>query len=167
MKKLFVLLTLLSTLLFSQDIIKHQTDIPMSGKPIMFIFDSQTCPYCEKLAKELDSVTFLNEVAKKFDIYAIPRDDHKIYKLFGKDVSTQELQMSYRVKATPNIVIFNNKAEKIFQMPGYISPMPLSKMMEFVIGIDSGKYTKADWTKYLYQNNITASENSKPKSKQH
>jgi len=167
MKKIALLLMLCATFLFAESIIKNQTDIPMTGRPVMFIFDSKTCPYCEKLAKELNEVTFLNEIAKKFDIYSIPRDDHKIYKLFGKDVSTQELQMSYHVKATPNIVLFNSKAQKIFQTPGYISPMPLSKMMEFVIGIDQDKYQKSDWAKYLFDNNIGATEKPKPKSKQH
>jgi thioredoxin-related protein len=153
--------------LLSGDIIKRQINIQMDGRPIMFIFDSKTCPYCEKIEGELNNITFLKEVAQKFDIYAIPRDDHKIYKLFGKDVSTQELQMSYHVKATPNIVIFNKKAEKMFQTPGYISPMPLSKMLEFVIGVDSGKYKKSEWVKYLYNNNVTASEKPEPKSMQH
>jgi thioredoxin-related protein len=133
----------------------------------MFIFDSKTCPYCEKLEGELNNVTFLKDLAKQFDVYAIARDDHKIYKLFGKDVSTQELQMSYHVKATPNVVIFNKKAEKMFQMPGYISPLPLSKMLEFTLGVDSGKFQKSDWAKYLYSNNVTASEKPKPKSQQH
>lgn len=158
-----ILLLLASLFVFSGDIVKRQTEITMSGKPVMFIFDSKTCPYCEKLEGELNHVTFLNDLARQFDIYAIPRDDHKIYRLFGKDVSTQELQMSYRVKATPNIVIFNKKAEKMFQMPGYISPLPLSKMLEFTLGVDSGKYQKSAWAKFLYGNNVTASD--KPKKK--
>jgi len=167
MKRLTLVFLFLTTLLFSDTVVKRQTEIALSDRPIMFIFDSKTCPYCEKLEGELNNVTFLNDLAKKFDIYAIARDNHKIYKLFGKDVSTQELQMSYRVKATPNIVIFNNKAEKMFQMAGYISPLPLSKMMEFTLGVDSGKYQKSEWAKYLYSNNVTASEKPKPKSQQH
>lgn len=162
--KTFLALVLLSVTAISADtIVKRQTSISLNGKPIMYIFDSKTCPYCEKLEGELNNITFLNELAKKFDIYAIARDDHKLYNILGKQVSTQELQMSYRVKATPNIVIFNNKAEKMFQMPGYISPMALSKMLEFTLGIDSGKYQKTDWAKYLYSNNVTSSD--KPKKK--
>ena len=167
MKKLALLFTLCLTFIFAESVVKHKIDIPMTKRPVMFIFDSETCPYCEKMEKELNEVTFLNDIAKKFDIYTIPRDDQKIYKIFGKDVSTQELQMSYRVKATPNIVIFNNKAEKMFQIPGYISPLPLSKMLEFVIGIDTGKHKKSDWAKYLYDNDVTASEKPKPKLKEH
>ena len=167
MKKIFLLLILVSSAVFSNSIIKRTTDIPLSGKPVIFIFDSKTCPYCEKLEGEIDNITFLNAVAQKFDIYAIPRDDHKIYKIFGKDISTQELQMSYHIKATPNIVILNKKAEKMFQTHGYISPLPLSKMMEFVIGADSGKYKKSDWSKFLYDSKLTTSEKAKPKSMQH
>jgi len=167
MKKIILLLSLLTTLIMADTIVKRATEIPLSGKPVIFIFDSKTCPYCEKLEGELNNVTFLRDLAAQFDVYAIARDDHKIYKLFGKDVSTQELQMSYHVKATPNIVIFNKKAEKMFQMPGYISPLPLSKMLEFTLGVDSGKFQKSDWAKYLYSNNVTASEKPKPKSQQH
>lgn len=160
------LLILGSSLMASETIIKRQTNLPLSGKPIMYIFDSKTCPYCEKLEGELNNITFLNDLAKQFDIYAIARDDHKIYSILGKDVSTQELQMSYRVKATPNVIIFNKKAEKMFQMPGYIAPMALSKMLEFTLGVDSGKYQKSDWAKYLYSNNVTSSDKPKKKKAQ-
>jgi len=167
MKKLLFLCLFVGTLIASESIVKRQTEIALTGRPIIYIFDSKTCPYCEKLEGELNNVSFLNALARQFDIYAIARDDHKIYKIFGKDVSTQELQMSYRVKATPNIVIFNKKAERMFQTPGYIAPVPLSKMLEFTLGVDSGKYQKSDWAAFLYKNNVTASDKPKPKSQQH
>ena len=167
MKKVLLLSLMLISFVFGESVVQRSIEIPLSDKPTMFIFDSKTCPYCEKLEKELDGILFLNDVAKKFNIYAIARDDHKIYKLFGRDVSTQELQMSYHVKATPNIVILNKSAQKMFQTHGYVSPLPLSKMMEFVLGVDSGKYKKSEWSEYLYKSNITTSKTAKPKSMQH
>ncbi len=167
-KKTAFLFMLSITVIFAESIVKREMEISLTGKPIIYIFDSKTCPYCEKLEKELNEVTFLNDIAKKFDIYAISRDEQKIYKVLGKDVSMQELQMSYRVKATPNIVIFNSKAEKMFQTPGYVDPVSLSKMMEFVLGVENGTYKKSEWAKYLYGNKVTVTDKpKKPTLQQH
>jgi len=167
MKKIIAITVLLLEMLFAGNVVKQQIEIPMTSHPIMYIFDSKTCPYCEKLKSELNTLPDLKKLAQSFDIYSIPRDDHKIYKIFGKSVSTQELQMSYRVKATPNVVILNHKGEKMFQTPGYIGPKPLAKMMEFTLGVAEGKYQKSEWAKFLYGAKLTTSETAKKKSAHH
>jgi len=167
MRRIILFAVLLSFQIFSDPLIKTATKITLTGKPIMYIFDSATCPYCEKLEKELVELKSLNEIAEAFDIYRIPRDDFKIYDILGKKVSTQELQMSYHVKATPNVVIFDKHAKRMFQTSGYIGPKALEQMLRFVKGVDEGKYKVSEWSKFLYQQNITTSEKSKPKSLQH
>jgi len=167
MRKLVLLAALFGMQVFSAPLIKTMTKIELSKKPIMYIFDSATCPYCEKLEKELVELKSLNEIAKAFDIYRIPRDDFKIYEIFGKKVSTQELQMSYHVKATPNVVIFDKHAKRMFQTSGYIGPIALEQMLRFVKGVDDGIYKTSEWSTFLYQNKVTTSAKSKPKSQQH
>ena len=166
MRRMFIALLLLGTLL-SADVVKFSTEIALTGRPMMYIFDSATCPYCDKLKKELNTVPELHALAEGFDIYRIPRDDHRIYNILGKDVSTQELQLSYHVKATPNVVIFNKHAKRMFQTAGYIGPVALAKMMMFVQGVDAGKYKTSEWAQFLYDSKITTSEKARPKTLAH
>jgi len=66
-----ILRALFISLIFSffsnAGLIKNSLDINVTGKPIMFIFTSQTCPYCKKLKKDLVEVESLNKIAKEFD----------------------------------------------------------------------------------------------------
>ncbi len=153
MKKPILFFIVFITLLHSS-IIKHSQNIEYSGKPIMLIFDSSNCPYCKKLKEDLIQNKYLNTIAKEFDIYSIPRDDHKSYMILGNETTTQSLQMLYKIKVTPNIVILSSKGEKIWQLPGYAKPYVLGKIMEFVKGIEEGKYKKSQWRSYLKSNGV-------------
>ena len=149
MRRVLSLLLLLAAFAAAGSMVKFSQTIPYSGKPIMLLFDSKTCPYCEKMKKELESDPILHREAVKFDIYRIPRDDYKSYTVLGNPTTTQNLQMLYKVKVTPYVVLLSSKGEKIWQLPGYVKPDVLAKIMAFVEGVDSGKYQKSEWKAYL------------------
>ena len=148
------LITLFFTLFANGELIKHSLDVNVTGRPIMFIFTSATCPYCEQLKKDLDEVKFLHKVATDFDIYEIRRDKPEVYTIFGEKTPLQELQMMFRVKVTPYVVVFNSKGAKMWQIPGYSDPYFLAKVLKFVKGVDDGKYKKEEWKKYLIENKL-------------
>jgi len=163
MRKLIATVLLLSMGLFAEtpagldpakDLVKHVSTIPYTGRPIMLMFDSKTCPYCKKTRKDLATNTYLNSVAVHFDIYNIPRDEPQPYTILGNGTTLQSLQMLYKVKVTPNIVLLTSHGEKIWQIPGYTKPEVLGKIMEFVQGVDKGRYKKAEWKDYLRKNGI-------------
>ena len=141
-------------------LVKFSKEIKVSNKPIIFIFTSATCPYCERLKKDLEEVEFLNKEAKKFDIYEIPRDRPAIYKIFGEETTTQTLQMIFKIKVTPYVVIFSSKGEKLWQIPGYSDPFLLSKILEFTLGVDEGRYKKSEWREFLLRKNLIKDKNS-------
>jgi len=150
-------LLLIIALVFSYanaNLVKHSNDIKANGKPIMFIFTSSGCPYCERLKKDLREVEFLNKIAKDFDIYEIARDNFESYTIFGEPTTTQTLQMIFKIKVTPYVVIFNSKGEKLWQIPGYSDPFLLSKILNFTKGVDEGKYKKSEWKKYLLEEKL-------------
>jgi len=151
---LLLSLVLLLPTLRAESIVKFSDEIKATGRPVMLIFDSKGCPYCERLEKELDKVEFLHEVAKDFDIYRIPRDEPRSYTIFGEPTTTQSLQMIFRVKVTPYLVIFNAKGEKMWQIPGYTDAFLLTKILKFVKGVDEGKYKKSEWKKYLMEQEV-------------
>ncbi|WP_456391876.1 thioredoxin family protein [Nitratifractor sp.] len=149
MKNLPILLLFWTVWLWGGPMVKSSQEIPYSGKPLMLLFDSQTCPYCKKMKKELREDPRLHKVATGFDIYRIPRDDQKSYTILGNPTTTQNLQMLYKVKVTPYVVLLTSKGVKIWQIPGYVKPEVLAAIMEFVKGVDEGKYRKSQWREYL------------------
>ena len=120
----------------------------------MLLFDSKGCPYCKKIKRELVEDKTLHSEAVKFDIYRIPRDEQRVYTIFGNKTTTQNLQMLYKIKVTPYIVLLTSKGEKIWQIPGYIRPDVLAKIMAFVEGVDKGRYKKEEWREYLKKSGI-------------
>ena len=58
-------------------------------------------------------------------------------------------------KTTPNIVMFDKKWNKIFQLPGYAHPAQMITFMKFIDGLHSGDYTAKDWQKYLKDNGVS------------
>jgi thioredoxin-related protein len=163
MRRIVALLSLASMLAFAQspagidpskDLVKHASTIPYTGKPVMLLFDTKTCPYCKKTREDLMNNPELNAVAKQFDLYSIPRNEPQAYTIMGNETTLQTLIMLYKVKATPNIILLTSHGEKIWQLPGYVKPEVLAKIMAFVQGVDSGKYKKAEWKDYLKKNGI-------------
>jgi len=138
----------------AKDMVHHASTIAYTGHPIMLMFDSSTCPYCKKTRKDLVNDPYLHRVAKDFDIYNIPRDKPQAYTILGNGTTLQSLQMLYKVKVTPNIVLLTSHGQKIWQIPGYTKPEVLGKIMAFVKGVDSGKYKKAEWKEYLQKNGL-------------
>ncbi len=136
------------------DMVKHASVIPYTGKPVMLLFDTKTCPYCKKTRQDLINDPQLHAIARQFDLYNIPRDEPQEYTIMGNKTTLQTLIMLYKVKATPNIILLTSHGEKIWQLPGYVKPNVLAKIMAFVKGVDEGKYKKAEWKEYLRKNGI-------------
>jgi thioredoxin-related protein len=138
----------------SEGIVKFSQKIPYTGHPLMLIFDSHTCPYCEKLKRELNENPELKKAARGIDIYRIPRDDQLSYTVLGVPTTTQNLQMLYKVKVTPYVVLLNAKGKTLWKIPGYVKPHVLATIMEFVKGVQAGRYKKAEWKEYLKKNGV-------------
>ena len=77
MKSLILIVSIFVSQLFSNSMIKNSTDIVTDGKPVMLIFSSVTCPYCDILKKDLVENKELNKLAKQMNIYEIKRDEYK------------------------------------------------------------------------------------------
>ncbi len=154
MKKLILLLTIFITSLFSSDMIIKSTDIVTNGKPVMLIFSSRTCPYCDLFKKDLIENKELNTLAKNMNIYEIKRDEYKEYTLWGNPTNLKTLEMNFAIKVTPNVIIFDKTGRKIWQVPGYADPTIMIPYLKFVKGLDDGTYKITDWRTYLQKAGI-------------
>ncbi len=149
---LFVLV--LAVISQANNMIKQSTDIKKSGKPIIMLFSTKTCAYCDVFKKELNTHKELNKLAKTFDIYEIKRDEQHDYTMWGEKTNLKTLEMTFAIKATPNTIIFDKTGRKIWQVPGYADPTIMVPYLEFVIGLDNGKYEITKWKEYLRQKGI-------------
>jgi len=152
--KLIALFLLLVNFLFGENLIKNETDIKTNGKPVMLFFTSKTCPYCELFAKDLHENKELNALAKNMNIYEIKRDVYKEYTMWGKPTNLKTLEMTFAIKVTPNVIIFDKTGRKIWQVPGYADPSIMIPYIKFVNGLDNGIYKITQWREYLQKEGI-------------
>lgn len=155
-KVLFSFLLLLSSC-FAQELFKEGNRLVAEGKGVMFIFESDSCPYCETLRKDFKNNKQMNELASEFNIYLIKREKEQDY-IVGKTKkkeTTTTLRMAFAAKSTPNIVIFDKNWNKVFQIPGYAYPNQMITFMKFVKGLHNGTYKAQDWQKFLKDNGVS------------
>lgn len=154
MKKLLLISFLCITSLFSSDMILKSTDIVTNGKPVMLIFSSKTCPYCDVLKKDLVENKELNALAKEMNIYEIKRDEYKEYTLWGKPTNLRTLEQTFMIKVTPNVILFDKTGRKIWQVPGYADPSIMIPYIKFIKGLDDGTHKITEWKAYLQKAGI-------------
>jgi len=157
MKRILLSLSLLISTLFAESLLKSDTKIINEGKGVILFFESDACPYCKILKKDFIENKEMNTIAKKFNIYLINVMNEKDY-LVGKKKrkeTTTSLRMAFASKASPNIVMFDKKWNKIFQIPGYADPKQMTTFMKFVQGLNDGKYKASQWKKFLKDNGVS------------
>ena len=154
MKKLILIVSLFISSLFSNDLIIDSTDIVTNGKPVMLIFSSKTCAYCDVFKKDLKENAVLNRLAKQMNIYEIKRDEYKEYTLWGKKTNLRTLEQVFMIKVTPNVILFDKTGRKIWQVPGYADPTIMIPYIKFIKGLDDGTYKITEWKTYLEEAGI-------------
>lgn len=157
MKKILLIITLLCSFVFSEDLLKNETRLVADGKGVIFIFESDNCPYCKLLKKDFNENKHLKELAKNFNIYLlnIEKEQDYIVGKTKKKESTTTLRLAFSSKSTPNIVMFDKHWNKIFQLPGYAHPAQMITFMTFIKGLQDGKYKANEWQKYLKANGVS------------
>lgn len=156
-KKIILAFLLLAGSAFAQELFQKGNRIVADGKGVMFIFESDKCPYCKILKNDFKTNKEMNELAKGFNIYLINRENEQDY-IVGKTKkkeTTTTLRMAFAAKSTPNIVIFDKYWNKIFQLPGYADPSQMVTFMKFVEGLQDGKYKVNEWKKFLKDNGVS------------
>ena len=156
MKKVLLTFLFLVGSLFSSELFKSGNELVANGKAVIFIFESNTCQYCDLLKKDFKENKEMNELAKAFNIYLIDRDKEQDF-IVGKTKrkeTTTTLRMTFSTKNTPTITIFDKNWNRIFQLPGYAHPEQMITFMKFVKGLQDGTYKPDEWKKFLKNNGV-------------
>lgn len=141
MKKLFILCLAFFTLSANaqnSDLIKVSKDLVANGKNVMLFFGTKTCPYCDILKKDFKNDKLINKLLiENFNVYYIPIDEMNEYNMGDKNppkkTNTVSLKMGFSVKATPQIVMFDEKWAKIIQLPGYADPAQMKIFLNYIV----------------------------------
>jgi len=140
MKKIILIVALLfSNLLASNDsIIQYTNRLVANGKNVMLLFETATCPYCKIFKKDIKEDKLLNKLLREnFNVYAIPLDNEMDYLMGDKNppkkTNTISLKMGFAVKATPQIIMFDENWNKIIQLPGYADPQMMKIFINYVV----------------------------------
>ncbi len=160
MKKIILTLIFLSISMVniqaSGALLQHTNKLVANGKNVLLLFETKTCPYCEKFKKDIKEDKLLHKLLKdNFNVYSIPLDEYHEYEMGDKNppkkTNTTSLKMGFTVKATPQIIMFDKNWKKIIQLPGYADP---SMMKVFINYIVKGIYKKEDLGKYLKETGL-------------
>ncbi len=154
MRKISILI-LLSFIFISmqakESLLQHTDILVANGKNVLLLFEKKTCPYCKKFENDIKKNKALHKLLKNnFNVYAIPLDEYHKYKMGDKNppkkTNTTSLKMRFSIKATPQIIMFDKKWNKIIQIPGYSNPDTMKIFINYII---KGIYKKEDLKKYL------------------
>ncbi len=119
------------------DVFKDSAKITSNGKYVVLIVDSNSCPHCLKLKKDIAGSKELRErLAKNFTTYRLGVEDPKLHELehegeFTK-VDTKTLISIYGVQNTPTIIFIDKKVKSIFLVPGYMPVKQFLVTLDFV-----------------------------------
>lgn len=158
MKKLLLFICL-GTLLLAGPIFKKDKKLVANGKGVIFVFEKKKCPYCAILQSDFVKDKDLNKLSEDFNIYSISQDVYNEYEMGDqtppKKTNSTSLAVGFYVKGTPNIIIFDKRWNKIFQIPGYADPSQMKVFLGFVKGLNDGIYKIEQYEKYLKDNGAT------------
>lgn len=140
MKKILIFCCIYMTLLQanSDTLIKQSQDLVANGKNVMLFFGTKTCGYCDLMKKDFHNDTVMHALLKKhFNVYYIPLDEMHEYHMGDKNppkkTNTISLKMDFAVKATPQIVMFDENWAKIIQLPDYADPSQMKIFLNYVV----------------------------------
>jgi thioredoxin-related protein len=140
----------------NEPLLQHTDRLVANGKNVLLLFESKSCVYCEVFKKDIKEDKVLHKLLKdNFNVYSISLDEYHDYEMGDqnppKKTNTTSLKMGFTVKATPQIIMFDENWHKIIQLPGYADP---SMMKIFVNYVAKDIYKKEKLNKYLKETGL-------------
>lgn len=111
--------------------------IAANGKPMVVIFGSKTCTYCDALKNDIKESQKLEEVlAKEFSSYYVTMDTLSEHDLVHEKqtmkTTNKMLAEIYGINATPSLIFYDDTGLSLFRVPGYMPKEQFLVTLEFV-----------------------------------
>lgn len=107
----------------------------MSGKRLMVLFTQDGCPYCNALVernfaqKDIETL-----VRNKFEVVALNLvGDRKLTHVDGKSYTEKTFAEALKVQFTPTLLFFNEKAELVLRLNGYLPPEQFKIALNYLV----------------------------------
>jgi thioredoxin-related protein len=143
---------------FKQSFLEIEEDIEEAAdenKHLMIFLHLNDCPYCSKMADDLNS--YQDKVKPFFDVIAINiKGDREVALNDMETMTEREMAQNLGVGYTPTMIFLNAKNEIVSRTNGYRKPQEFAKIMDFVKG---KYYQKSDFA--TYKNNLKTTNNYK------
>ncbi|UCE30504.1 MAG: thioredoxin fold domain-containing protein [Burkholderiales bacterium] len=123
-------------------------DAAGKGKRLLIYFGQDGCPYCKLLMETTFRETRLaDKVQRGFLPLALNMwGDREVTWVDGRRMSEKELARALKVQYTPTLLMFNEQAEVIVRLNGYLPAHQLEAAIDYVAG---RLETKRDLSEYV------------------
>jgi thioredoxin-related protein len=112
----------------------------ITGKPVMIVFYTTWCKYCQKLDQTtLSDPAVVQLVNSNFIAIKVNAEGEKKVKRRGKEMSEKEVAADYQVTGFPTVWFIDGKSEPIGSLPGYMPPEDFKPYLSY---ISSGSFAK-------------------------
>ncbi len=113
------------------------TTIAPNGKPMVVVFGSKECSYCDLLKKDIKETAALeSSLEKEFSTYYVSMDtlsEHNlVHETQTMKASNKLLAEIYGINATPTLMFYDEKGQSIFRVPGYMPKEQFLVTLSFV-----------------------------------
>ncbi|TLD79907.1 hypothetical protein LS68_008660 [Helicobacter sp. MIT 05-5293] len=122
-----------------EDVFLDTKTITANDRIPLLIFGKNNCTYCEKLKTDIKEDSQLKNLLQQyFAPYYINVSYSKIHHLeFDKpsSLSTSDLMDTYvtsPLRPTPTLVFLNDKGTTTYELPGYLPPKEMRKVLEYM-----------------------------------
>lgn len=128
------------------DILQDNAKITANGKYGLFIFESASCQYSNKLRGDIVSSEDIKKRLKEdYSTYSFLITDNKMHSLEHQGeytkVDTKTMMDIYGVEATPTLIFTDKGTKSIFVVPGYMPPEQFKVTLDF---IESARWSGLD-----------------------
>ena len=130
------------------DINEDITELATNKKRLILFFHQPNCPYCYKFVTEnLEDKKTKEKILKDFAVIDINLfGDKEVTDIDGNTYSEKEFARKYKVQFTPTIIFFDEKANQLLRLNGYMN------LKKFNIALDYIKdREKSSYKEYMVQ----------------
>ena len=115
---------------FNEDVEEAAT----KGKRVLLIFHQDNCPYCAELVEQnFSQKDIVDQMQQHFDAIGLNMwGDREIASIDGETYTEKTFAEKLKVQFTPTLIFFNEEAEQIVRLNGYLPPNEFRVALDYV-----------------------------------
>ncbi len=151
------------------DVREDALEAAEQGKHLIYFFHQDGCPYCNALVeRNLSQKDIVEKIRTHFDVVELNIwGDREVVSESGHTVTEKQFSAALPVQFTPTLIFFDEKADKVLRLNGYVPPQQFRLALDYVA---SGHESSMTYREFVERNQPESSGsrrmNSQPFFKQ-